>query len=155
MMRVAFTTLGCRLNQFETEGMRQRVRGAAYDTVAFDDQADIYVINSCSVTARAEQKCRQIARAVRRREPGAKVVVAGCYAQLSGDGLMASGEIDAVLGNEEKRALDAYVERIAGGEPVAEVGRYHRGMEMASEWIADFGEGSRATVKVQEGCDLR
>jgi threonylcarbamoyladenosine tRNA methylthiotransferase MtaB len=154
-MRVAFTTLGCRLNQFETEGMRQRVRGASYETVGFDDSADVYVINSCSVTARAEQKCRQIARSVRRRAPESRVVVAGCYAQLSGDRLMASGEIDAVLGNEEKRALDAYVERIAGGEAVSEVGRYRRGMAMASEWIADFGEGSRATVKVQEGCDLR
>jgi len=99
-MRVAFTTLGCRLNQFETEGMRQRVRGAAYETVDFEDVADLYVINSCAVTARAEQKCRQIARAVRRRQPAARVVVAGCYAQLSGDRLMASGEIDAVLGND-------------------------------------------------------
>jgi threonylcarbamoyladenosine tRNA methylthiotransferase MtaB len=154
-MRVAFTTLGCRLNQFETEGMRQRVRGAAYETVDFDAAADVYVINSCTVTARAEQKCRQIARAVRRRQPSARVVVAGCYAQLSGERLMASGEIDAVLGNEEKRSLESYVERIAGGEAVAEVGRYRRGIAMASEWISDFGEMSRATIKVQEGCDLR
>jgi threonylcarbamoyladenosine tRNA methylthiotransferase MtaB len=154
-MRVAFTTLGCRLNQFETEGMRQRVRGAAYETVDFESDAEVYVINSCAVTARAEQKCRQLARAIRRRTPEARVVVAGCYAQLSGERLMASGEIDAVLGNEEKRSLDHYVERIAGGEAVAEVGRYRRGMQMASEWIADFGDGSRATVKVQEGCDLR
>ena len=67
-MRVAFTTLGCRLNQFETEGMRQKVHGASYETVGFDDPAEVYVINSCSVTARAEQKCRQIARAIRRGE---------------------------------------------------------------------------------------
>ena len=154
-MRVAFTTLGCRLNQFETEGMRQRVGKATYQTVGFEDEAEVYVINSCAVTARAEQKCRQIARAVRRRQPSARVVVAGCYAQLSGDRLMASGEIDAVLGNEEKRALDLYVQRIADGEPVHLVGRYQRGQLMASEWIDDFGDLSRATLKVQEGCDLR
>lgn len=154
-MRVAFTTLGCRLNQFETQGMRHRVDRAAFQTVDFEDDAEIYVINSCAVTARAEQKCRQIARALRRRQPTARVVVAGCYAQLSGQRLMASGEIDAVLGNEEKRALDLYVERIAAGETVNEVGRYRRGQAMATEWIEDFGEQSRATVKVQEGCDLR
>jgi threonylcarbamoyladenosine tRNA methylthiotransferase MtaB len=154
-MRVAFTTLGCRLNQFETEGMRQRVGRTSFQVVGFDQPAEVYVINSCAVTARAEQKCRQIARAVRRRQPTARVVVAGCYAQLSGDRLMASGEIDAVLGNEEKRALDLYVERIADGEGVHEVGRYQRGQVMASEWIDDFGGLSRAVLKVQEGCDLR
>ncbi len=154
-MRVAFTTLGCRLNQFETEGMRQRVGQAAFEIVGFDDEAEVYVINSCAVTARAEQKCRQIARAIRRRQPSARVVVAGCYAQLSGDRLMASGEIDAVLGNEEKRALDLYVERIADGESVHDVGRYQRGQVMGPEWIDHFGELSRATLKVQEGCDLR
>lgn len=154
-MRVAFTTLGCRLNQFETEGMRQRVGQEAFRTVDFEGSADIYVINSCAVTARAEQKCRQIARAVRRREPGARIVVAGCYAQLSGERLMATGEIDAVLGNEEKRQLDTYLPRIADGERVQEAAPFRRGMAMAQEWIDDFGELSRATLKVQEGCDLR
>jgi threonylcarbamoyladenosine tRNA methylthiotransferase MtaB len=154
-MRVAFTTLGCRLNQFETAGMRQRVDGAAWETVDFDDPADVYVINSCSVTARAEQKCRQLARSIRRRHPDARVVVAGCYAQLSGEALMRTGEVDAVLGNEEKRELDLYIDRISDGEAVHAVGRYRRGQEMAAEWIDDFGGLSRATVKVQEGCDLR
>lgn len=154
-MRVAFTTLGCRLNQFETEGMRQRIDAGDFEAVSFEDDAAVYVINSCAVTARAEQKCRQLARSVRRQRPDARVVVAGCYAQLSGERLMASGEIDAVLGNEEKRELDRYLERIAAGEPIHAVGRYRRGQTMAREWIEDFGDMSRATVKVQEGCDLR
>jgi len=154
-MRVAFNTLGCRLNQFETEGMRHRVGEAAYETVPFEDEAEVYVINSCAVTARAEQKCRQLARSIRRRRPQARVVIAGCYAQLSSQRLMQSGEIDAVLGNEEKRNLDAYLERIVAGEAVQEAAPYRRGAKMASEWIDDFGAFSRATLKVQEGCDLR
>ncbi len=156
-MRVAFHTLGCRLNQFETEGMRLRVETdlPAAEVVGWADAADVYVINSCAVTARAEQKCRQMARAVKRKHPSARVVVAGCYAQLSGDGLSGRDEIDAVLGNEEKRALPDHLPRVVAGEDVVEVGRYRRGQSMAAEWIDSFGDYSRATIKVQEGCDMR
>lgn len=156
-MRVAFTTLGCRLNQFETEGMRHRLQLdlPTVTDVEWDESADVYVINSCAVTARAEQKCRQLARAVKRRVPGARVVVAGCYGQLGGAGLAGRAEIDAVLGNEEKRRLADFLPRIGAGETVVEVGRYRRGQAMADEWIDAFGEHARATIKVQEGCDMR
>lgn len=156
-MRVAFTTLGCRLNQFETEGMRHRLQLDLPEvaSVEWDDPADVYVINSCAVTARAEQKCRQLARAVKRRAPGARVVVAGCYGQLAGAGLTGRAEIDAVLGNEEKRRLADFLPRIDAGEAVVEVGRYRRGQAMAEEWIDAFGDHARATIKVQEGCDMR
>ena len=156
-MRVAFTTLGCRLNQFETEGMRHRLDTdlPEVETVEWDAAADVYVINSCAVTARAEQKCRQLARAVKRRRPEARVVVAGCYAQLASDALGRRDEIDAVLGNEEKRRLPDFLPAIARGEPTVEVGRYRRGDTIADEWIVGFGDQSRATIKVQEGCDLR
>ncbi len=156
-MRVAFTTLGCRLNQFETEGMARSVRtslGTPDAVVDFDAEADVYVINSCTVTARAEQKCRQLARGIKRKHPTAKVMVVGCYAQLRGEDLLASPEVDAVLGNEEKRALPDYLERVQT-ERFAAAGRFRRGMPMAEEWIDEFGDHARATVKVQEGCNLR
>lgn len=156
-MRVAFHTLGCRLNQFETEGMRHRVATdvPTAEIVEWDDGADVYVINSCAVTARAEQKCRQLARSVKRSHPGARVVVAGCYAQLAGESLAERDAIDAVLGNEEKRALAEHLPAIVAGESVVEVGRYRRGQAIADEWIDGFGDHARATIKVQEGCDYR
>ena len=156
-MRVAFHTLGCRLNQFETEGMRHRVEDALVDVevVDWDAGADVYVINSCAVTARAEQKCRQLARAAKRSRPDARVVVAGCHPQLGAEALLANEAVDAVLGNEEKRALDVYLPRIVAGEPVHAVGSYRRGQPIADEWIGDFGDLARATIKVQEGCDYR
>jgi threonylcarbamoyladenosine tRNA methylthiotransferase MtaB len=155
-MRVAFTTLGCRLNQFETEGMRHRVAvQAELDVVEWGTPAEVYVINSCAVTARAEQKCRQLARAAKRARPAAKVMVVGCYGQLQGPALSRMPEVDAVLGNEEKRRIETYLPRVAAGERVAEISRYRRGLAMAAEWIDTFEGHSRATIKVQEGCDLR
>jgi threonylcarbamoyladenosine tRNA methylthiotransferase MtaB len=156
MVRVAFHTLGCRLNQFETEGMRTRLeaRVTEVEIVGFDGVADLYVINSCAVTARAEQKCRQLARSIRRRSPAARVAVVGCYSQLAAESLSALDEVDVVLGNEEKRRLDEYLDRMQN-EKFSSVAPYRRQMEMADEWIDSFGDHSRATLKVQDGCDMR
>lgn len=155
-MRVAFHTLGCRLNQFETEGMRSRVRDGAVAVELVDESAlaDLHVINSCGVTSRAEQKCRQLARSLRRRQPTARIAVVGCYSQLAQQELARRPEVDVVLGNEEKRRLDEYLERSLR-EDFCEVAPYRRGMEMAEEWIDSFGDLSRATLKVQDGCDMR
>jgi threonylcarbamoyladenosine tRNA methylthiotransferase MtaB len=156
-MRVAFTTLGCRLNQFETEGMRSRLSAHVPQSVVVDweTDADVYVINSCAVTARAEQKCRQLARAVKRGRPSARVMVVGCYSQLQDDVLARMPEVDGILGNEEKRQLEVYLPRLLENQPVREVGRYRRGQAMAEEWIDAFNGLSRAVLKVQEGCNLR
>lgn len=156
-MKVAFTTLGCRLNQFETEGMRHRLEAARDDVqvVGWDDAADVYVINSCTVTGRAEQKCRQLARGAKRKAPASRVMVVGCYSQLNGDRLTGLDEVDAVLGNEEKRVLDRYLDPMLDGEPIHAVAPYRRGATMAEEWIGTFTGHARATIKVQEGCDMR
>jgi threonylcarbamoyladenosine tRNA methylthiotransferase MtaB len=157
-MRVAFTTLGCRLNQFETQAMAHRVRRGSTrgDVVSWDQDAEIYVINSCTVTARAEQKCRQLARSAKRQRPGAKVVVVGCYSQLGRDRLQQMGEVDAILGNEEKRRLDEYLTQILEGPGrLTAVGRLSPQLPMAAEWIDDFGGLARPTIKVQEGCNMR
>jgi len=153
--RIAFTTLGCRLNQFETQAMAYRVR-AESQVVAWDQDAELYVINSCTVTARAEQKCRQLARAAKRRHPQARVVVVGCYSQLHADRLRELGEIDAVLGNEEKRRLDEFLPAILDAdEAFVAVGKLPRDLPMGEEWIKDYGGLARPTIKVQEGCNMR
>ena len=154
-MRVAFETLGCRLNQFETQAMATRLRrDPSIELVDWRDEADVYVVNSCAVTSRAEQKCRQLARAAKRRVPTAKVMVVGCYPQLAADALARRPEIDAILGTAEKHRLDEYLPLLQRGS-VRSVGRLARDMPIAAEWIDDFGAQSRPTVKVQEGCNMR
>ena len=153
--RIAFSTLGCRLNQFETQAMVHRVAGSA-EVVAWDQDAELYVINSCTVTTRAEQKCRQMARAAKRRRPGSRVVVVGCYSQLHAEQLKSLGEVDAVLGNEEKRRLEEYLPDILiSEEKVVAVERMRRDIPMGEEWIDQYGGLARPTIKVQEGCNMR
>jgi threonylcarbamoyladenosine tRNA methylthiotransferase MtaB len=157
-VRVAFATLGCRLNQFETQSMRHRLRReqTRWEVVGWDEPADVYVINSCAVTSRAEQKCRQMARQIKRADPAARVVVVGCYAQLEAERLSARPEIDGVLGNEEKRRLDLYLPRLLSSVgPLRAVEPYRRDQAAAVEWIDEFEGFARATIKVQEGCNLR
>jgi threonylcarbamoyladenosine tRNA methylthiotransferase MtaB len=154
-MRIAFTTLGCRLNLFETEAMGRRVSGQAA-VVAWEEEAEVYVINSCAVTARAEQKCRQLARGAKRRRPEARVVVVGCASQINGRPLMDLPEIDAALGNEEKKRLDEWLPRIAAGERFLAAAPFPERLTLGdAEWVEDFAGRSRATIKVQEGCRMR
>ncbi len=154
-MRVAFTTLGCRLNLYETEAMRRRALDCA-KVVDWKDEAELYVINSCTVTARAEQKCRQLARSVKRRHPSCRVMVVGCYSQVNGHRLMEVPEIDMALGNEEKKEIERYLERAVRGERLLEARSYPRRMKIhPDEWIVSMEGRSRAMIKVQEGCNLR
>lgn len=156
-MRVAFTTLGCRLNLFETEAMRHRLRSKTRaEVVEWEEEAEVYVVNSCTVTTRAEKKCRQLARSIKRRRPDAKVMVVGCYAQVNGEPLMELPEIDAALGNEEKKHLEDYLPELLTGERILRAESFPKKMRAREgEWIEDFAGRSRATIKVQEGCNMR
>lgn len=156
-MRVAFTTLGCRVNLFETEAMRRRVRqwGQA-QVVSWEDEAEVYVINSCTVTGRAEQKCRQLTRQVKRRHPSARVVVVGCYGQVKGEALLRMSQVDMVLGNEEKRRIDEYLPRVLAGERLLEAESFAADLGISrDEWVDGLEGRSRGLIKIQEGCNLR
>lgn len=156
-VRVAFHTLGCRLNQYDTEAMKAALP-PQWDcrVVDWEEPADVYVLNSCTVTLKADQKCRQMARQVKRRHPAARVVVTGCYAQTQPDDLAAIPEIDAVLGIQERDAVERWLPRVLSeSTPLVEVGAYARRLEFRSRPITDFDGRSRAYVKVQDGCDLR
>ena len=156
-MRVAFTTLGCRLNLFETEAMRHRLhQKTRAEVVEWEEEAEVYVVNSCTVTTRAEKKCRQLARSIKRRRPDAKVMVVGCYAQVNGEPLMKLPEIDAALGNEEKKHLEDYLPQLLQGKRILRAASFPKKMSAREgEWIEDFAGRSRATIKVQEGCNMR
>jgi threonylcarbamoyladenosine tRNA methylthiotransferase MtaB len=157
-LRIAFRTLGCRLNQFDTEVMRAALQ-AAYpvDVVAWNDEADLYVLNSCTVTGKADQECRRLARQVKRRHRTAKVVVAGCYAQTQPGSLTAVPEIDAVIGNAIKEDAEAWLPQLlaASDGPVVRVEPIDGQSALHAPLIDRFADRSRAFVKVQDGCDLR
>jgi threonylcarbamoyladenosine tRNA methylthiotransferase MtaB len=108
-MRIAFATFGCKINQVETDGMRQAAAGAGNDIVPFDGCADVYVINTCSVTARSDYQCRQAIRAAVRRNAGARVIVTGCYASTRSDEVRKIPGVSIVLPNSEKMAIAGYL----------------------------------------------
>ncbi len=151
-LRAAFTTLGCKLNQFETEQMRQQLEEAGFATVAWGERADVYVVNSCTVTGRADRDARRLVRSARHTNPEAVVVLAGCYADASPDARAALPEADLVVPNSEKARL---AERLAerGVSPLSvgeEPGACYGG---TGPMVRRFAGHTRAFVKVQEGCD--
>ena len=157
VVRVAFNTLGCRLNQYDTELMKAGLSaGFRCEVVPWSEAADVYVLNSCTVTGKADQKCRQAARQVKRRHPDAKVVVTGCYAQTQPEALARVEELDGVFGNQEKERIADWLPRLlANDEKLVEVSAFPRRLEFRGGEISEFSGRSRAFVKVQDGCDLR
>ncbi len=156
-VRVAFWTLGCRLNQYDTESMKAALpAGTDVQVVPWDQPADVYVLNSCTVTGRADQECRRLARQVKRRRPQAKVVVAGCYSQTQPEILAKIPEVDGVVGNTAKDDVGRWLpEVLAGGPTVVHVDEFAADESFSAPLIESFDGHSRAFVKVQDGCDLR
>ena len=139
-------TLGCKLNQYEGEQMRLQLQRLGYRVIPYDDGADVCIINSCTVTSRTDRETRRLARGARRLNPGALVVVTGCYAEVRPEDLEAIAGVDMVFGNAGKQQL---AERIppADGHERADAGPEGQVI------IHDFSDHTRAFVKVQEGCD--
>jgi threonylcarbamoyladenosine tRNA methylthiotransferase MtaB len=155
-MRIAFATVGCRLNQFETDALRGKAQAAAHDVVSFEAEADVYVINTCTITAEADADSRQLARRAVRRNPAALVVAAGCYAQAAPEAVAAIPGVDLVIGNQEKADLLVTLERARkNGAAHVRVGAIGRGSRMDAD---AYGPGidsdrTRAFLKVQDGCN--
>jgi len=154
---VAFQTLGCRLNQYDTEVMKSRLpHDLQCRIVSWDEIADVYIINSCTVTGKADQKCRKIARQVRRRNADAKIVVTGCYAQAQPEVLEAMPELDGVIGITERDEIHQWLPRLLiEQDKLVEVSQFSKRLEFRSHTISDFDGRTRALVKIQDGCDLR
>lgn len=154
-MKAAFHTLGCKVNQYETESMKEQFRAAGFDIVGEDDFADVYVINTCTVTSIADRKSRQYIRRMKKKNPGAVVAVTGCYAQIKPDEISSLPQVDIVAGTGEKNNLIKYVEEfIADGNPQTHVVEYERLKEYNDCGIITSMESrTRAYIKIQEGCD--
>src|SRR6476469_1997738 len=113
---VAFHTLGCKLNYSETSTLSRILETDGFDKKEFEDQADIYVINTCSVTDNADKECRQLVRRIQRRSPESLVVITGCYAQLKPEQIASIEGVDLVLGAAEKFNLSAHLKELSKGD---------------------------------------
>ena len=148
MKTVAIATLGCKTNQFESAAIIEQFVTAGYSMVDFTEPADIYVINSCTVTARTDAETRRMIRRARRLNPQARVVATGCYAQVSPDELIRMPEVDVVLGNMEK--LDGSLLAGAAENRISDVAAETK---ISPLRLTSFAEHTRAFLQVQNGCD--
>ena len=152
---VAFHTLGCKLNFSETSSIRRLFEDGGYGVVKFEDGADLYVINTCSVTDFADRKCRYEVRRALKHSPDAKVVVIGCYAQLKPKEISEIPGVDLVLGAAEKFNILQHVDDLAmtSGKGLVKAGE----IQDVNRFISSFsiGDRTRSFLKVQDGCDYK
>lgn len=152
---VAFHTLGCKLNYSETSTIARQFEGAGYGAVKFNEGADIYVINTCSVTEFADKKCRQQVRRALRKNPSAIVVVIGCYAQLKPDEIADIEGVDLVLGAAEKFRILDYINELSKspGKGMIVAGEVQEAKDFINSF--SFGDRTRSFLKVQDGCNYK
>ncbi len=154
MKKVAFITLGCKVNQYETNAMIEQFIQKKYEIVEETQKADIYVVNTCTVTNMSDRKSRQMLRRVKELNPQAIVVACGCYVQVAKDEIEKMEEIDIVLGNNEKREIVQKVEDyIQKEEQTSEVEDIMAQKEYVELGETTYTEKTRAVIKVQDGCD--
>lgn len=154
-MKIAFHTLGCKVNQYETEAMKEQFRTAGHEIVGEEDFADVYIINTCTVTNLADRKSRQYIRRMKKQAPEAIVAVTGCYAQVSPEELTAMEEVDIVAGTGEKNNLLDYVEEFRQNrQEQLHIRAYDELTEYTDRGIITSMESrTRAYIKIQEGCN--
>lgn len=158
--KAALHNLGCKVNAYETDAMQQLLEDAGYEIVPFSDMADVYIVNTCSVTNMADRKSRQMLHRAKKINPDAVVVAAGCYVQTSAGQVLEDGSVDIVIGNNRKGELVRLLERffenrreIAENKEVSRVDINDGLQEYESLSIKRTAEHTRAFIKVQDGCN--
>ena len=146
--------LGCKVNSYETEAMQQLLEEAGYEIVSFHEKADVYIINTCSVTNIADRKSRQMLHRAKKQNPEAVVVAAGCYVQSAAEELKADLAVDVIIGNNKKQdlvpILEEYFKDRTDSSHVIEINETHEYERLSIHKIADH---TRAFLKVQDGCN--
>lgn len=156
MKTVAFYTLGCKVNQYETEAMCEIFQKNNYTQVDFDEISDVYVINTCTVTGMSDRKSRQIIRRARKKNPNAVIVVTGCYAQTAPDAVSSIPGVNLVLGTKDRDKIVEYVENISSENLsdavccVSDISKHH---DFENLNVTSYSDRTRAFIKVQEGCN--
>ena len=152
-MRAAFHTLGCKVNQYDTQAMLELMEDAGYTVVPFNEEADVYVLNTCTVTGTGDKKSLQLARRIRREHPEALLVLCGCLAQREGEKLLSDAGADLILGTQYRAQIVRLVEKVRStGTALSAVSPLVPGMPFEDLNIREVSGHTRATVKIQEGC---
>ena len=154
MSSVAFHTLGCKVNHYETEAIWQLFKEAGYERTDFNRASDVYVINTCTVTNTGDKKSRQVIRRAIRRNPDAVICVTGCYAQTSPAEIMAIPGVDIVVGTQDRVRLIELIEQFRESrEPINAVGNIMKARVYEELDVPAFSDRTRASLKIQEGCN--
>jgi threonylcarbamoyladenosine tRNA methylthiotransferase MtaB len=154
MKTVAFHTLGCKVNQYETDAMQQLFEGQGYEVVPFQQDSDVYVVNTCTVTNMADKKSRQIINKAKKTNPDSIIVVVGCYAQAAAEVLEKDESIDIVIGNNKKNEIVQIVEQFMDShDKIYSVMNINDTKEFETLSLNKGSEKTRAYIKVQDGCN--
>lgn len=151
--KIAISTLGCRANQYDSAAMTGLLARAGWVRVAFDERADAYLLNTCTVTNKADSEARRLIRQAHRRNPEAKILVTGCYAQTDPEALAKVEGVSFILGNDQKDSLLDYLKRDTPLKPEIVVHDLFKEDHLFTSEFAVHGERSRAYVKIQDGCN--
>ncbi|WP_188206202.1 tRNA (N(6)-L-threonylcarbamoyladenosine(37)-C(2))-methylthiotransferase MtaB [Alkalibacillus aidingensis] len=154
MTTVAFHTLGCKVNHYETEAIWQFFKENDYERVDFDQRSDVYVINTCTVTNTGDKKSRQVIRRAIRKNPDAVICVTGCYAQTSPGEIMEIPGVDVVVGTQDRRKMLEYIEQYQQErQPINGVSNIMKTRVFEEMDVPSFTDRTRASLKIQEGCN--
>lgn len=155
-MKIAFYTFGCKVNQYETQALRQQFAARGWEVLEFSHDApwDAVVVNSCTVTAEGDRKTRQLLRRLRRERPEGAICLTGCFPQAFPQEAAAILEADVVTGSRNRRRLAEALDRfLATGERLVEISPHQRGEDFETMQAEDFGRRTRAFVKIEDGCE--
>ncbi len=156
MKKVAFYTLGCKVNQYETEAMLEMFKEDGYEQVGSEDYADVYVINTCTVTHMSDRKSRQYIRRMKKKNPDAIIAVVGCYSQVSPEEILEIEEVNLVMGTNERRTIVDEIKKlevVEGNKKASTVDDIMKVRAFEEIEISQSNGRTRAFMKIQDGCD--
>ena len=153
MKKVAFYTLGCKVNQYETEAMLELFEKEGYEKAETEDYADVYVINTCTVTHMSDRKSRQYIRRMKKKNPDAIIAVVGCYSQVSPEEILSIDEVNLVMGTNDRKKIVEEVKKIDASRKVSTVDDIMKVKAFEEMEINKTNGKTRAFMKIQDGCD--
>lgn len=153
MKKAAFYTLGCKVNQYETEAMTELFKKRGYEITDFSSPADVYVINTCSVTSISDRKSRQIIRRAKKENPNSIVIATGCYAQVAPDEVLGIEDVNLIIGTNDRNRIVDMAESITHEDKKSLVGDILKTHTFEEMKVSDYEHMTRAYIKIQEGCN--
>ncbi|MBN2845329.1 MAG: tRNA (N(6)-L-threonylcarbamoyladenosine(37)-C(2))-methylthiotransferase MtaB [Deltaproteobacteria bacterium] len=153
VVRVAIATLGCKVNHYESAGIEEEIRSRGFSIVPFRSEADIYIVNTCTVTGKTDYQSRQLIRRANRTNPEASIFVTGCYAQIAPEILAALPGVTMVVGTRQKAAIPDLLSSEAGKETIINVKNINDERFLSCLSVTDFHGQTRAYLKIQDGCN--